>query len=306
MEQLSKGRRWEAPEGICNRDSSRGQCNQDSSREKRAIVIKGIQRLLSEGDSGYKEAAAYSYPPPPPGTFTESNDSSGMNTIRWVKLSGSWNSLVGWMMEELGKQIDELSNKVTSMRWEIWTQYTLFTWQWWMLVFLCIGIVVLFVVMIRKENLLKAFAYFGLVYIFNKNLDDLATAMDWYDYRMQLEPIIPTMLPANLFVIPGVLTILYIRSRSWKRYWIAAGGFSIFVSYVALPLMKVVKIYAEKAWNVHWSFISLVSIAVASKLIVDAAIRLQSRHGDRQSSSDEVNILYLHPKLWNRKRSRIT
>lgn len=47
------------------------------------------------------------------------------------------------------------------------------------------------------------------LYIINKNLDDAATAMDWYDYRIQLEPIIPTMLPANLFIVPIGLSILY-------------------------------------------------------------------------------------------------
>ncbi|NWQ39447.1 hypothetical protein MLOOGBEN_01895 [Bacillus sp. EB106-08-02-XG196] len=55
-------------------------------------------------------------------------------------------------MEELGKQIDKLSNQLTDLRMEIWTKHTLFTWQWWMLLIACIIMLVLFIVCIKKEK----------------------------------------------------------------------------------------------------------------------------------------------------------
>jgi hypothetical protein len=172
-------------------------------------------------------------------------------------------------MEELGKKIDKLSNQLTDLRMEIWTKYTLFTWQWWMLLIACIIMLVLFFVFIKKEKRLPSIAYLGIIYLLNKNLDDVATAMDWYDYRMQLEPIIPTMLPANLFIIPIGLTIIYDRYKKWKSYLIALGLASFFVAYIALPLMKMVNIYLEKAWSAHWSFITLVIMAIISKAVID-------------------------------------
>ncbi|WP_078544807.1 CBO0543 family protein [Litchfieldia alkalitelluris] len=172
-------------------------------------------------------------------------------------------------MEELGKKIDKLSNQLTDLRMEIWTEHTLFTWQWWMLLIASIIMVVLFFVMIKKERRLPSVAFIGLIYILNKNLDSVATAMDWYDYRIQLEPIIPTMLPANLFIIPIALTVIYDRYRKWKSFLIALVAASAFIAYIALPLMKLVKIYLEKAWNSHWSFLSLVVISVISKVIID-------------------------------------
>jgi uncharacterized membrane protein YagU involved in acid resistance len=125
--------------------------------------------------------------------------------------------------------------------------------------------------MIRKEALLPSIAYLGIIYIINKNLDDVATAMNWYDYRMQLEPVIPTMLPANLFIIPIGLTLIYDRYKRWKAFLIALVFVSVFISYIALPLMKFVNIYLEKDWNAHWSFISLVTIAIISKAAIDKA-----------------------------------
>ncbi|TYR80739.1 hypothetical protein FZC66_10245 [Priestia megaterium] len=172
-------------------------------------------------------------------------------------------------MEQLGKKIDALSSQLTNLRWEIWLKHTLFTWQWWMLLCVCLVMVFLFFTLVKKEKLLESVAYFGLIYVINKNLDDIATAMNWYDYRMQLEPIIPTMLPANLFIIPLGLSIIYQRSEKWKSFLIAVGVFSVFVSYIALPFMKMVDIYLEKAWNANWSFISLVLMAILSKAVID-------------------------------------
>jgi hypothetical protein len=172
-------------------------------------------------------------------------------------------------MEEMGKKIDQLSNRLLDLRLEIWKTYTLFTWQWWMLLGTCILMVVLFFIFIKKDRLLPSVAFLGLIYIINKNLDDVATALDWYDYRMQLEPIIPTMLPANLFIIPMGLSIIYARFAKWSSFLITLVGFSAFVSYIALLIMEKVKIYLTKDWNGHYSFLSLVIMAVISKIVID-------------------------------------
>ncbi|RKL64714.1 hypothetical protein CR203_24840 [Salipaludibacillus neizhouensis] len=180
-------------------------------------------------------------------------------------------------MDELGKKIDKVSNQLTDLRWEIWTKHSLFTWQWWMLLATCILFLLLFFFFVKKEKALSTTAYLGIIYIINKNLDDMATAMDWYDYRLQLEPIIPTMLPANLFIIPIGFSILYQRFERWKSFLISIGIFAGFVSYLALPLMKMVDIYLEKAWNANWSFISLVLMSIISKTIID---RLKQAYKD--------------------------
>jgi hypothetical protein len=181
-------------------------------------------------------------------------------------------------MEELGKKIDEVSNNLTQLRLEIWRKYTLFTWQWWVFVGVCIVSLILFFVLIKKKNYLKALAFFGLMYILNRNLDDIATSLDWYDYRMQLEPVIPTFLPSNLFVIPIAFSIIYQRYEGWILFTIFTVVFSAFTAYAALPLAKIAKIYLEKSWNSHLSFISLIIMAIISKLIVDKARRLHERN----------------------------
>ncbi|AEI43989.1 hypothetical protein [Paenibacillus mucilaginosus] len=175
------------------------------------------------------------------------------------------------------KKIDKLSNQLTELRWDMWFQHTLFTWQWWMLVFACVISLGALLLLIDKKQSLRMAAYLGIIYILNKNLDDVATALDWYDYRMQLEPIIPTMLPVNLFFIPMGLTLVYQFFSSWKKFLIALGVFSAGVSYVSLPLMKLAGIYMEKHWNAHLSMLSLVVMAVLAKLLIDRLSLFQSR-----------------------------
>jgi predicted branched-subunit amino acid permease len=173
-------------------------------------------------------------------------------------------------MDELGEKIDQLSNQLTELRMELWTEYTLFTWQWWMLVFICILFLVLLFLFVKKEQALSTAAYLGIVYIINKNIDDVATAQDWYDYRIQLEPIIPTMLPANLFIIPLGFSILYTRFERWKSFLISTVIFAGFISFVALPLMKMAEIYLEKSWNSFLSFIILLATTILCKIIIDS------------------------------------
>lgn len=181
-------------------------------------------------------------------------------------------------MEELGKKIDEVSNYLVQLRLEIWRKYTFLTWQWWVFVAICITCVILFFIFVDKKKYLQVIAYMGVLYILNRNLDDIATALDWYDYRMQLEPIIPTFLPANLFVVPIVYSLIYQRYEKWGAYIIGTVAFSAFIAYITLPSAKLFKIYVEKLWNVHISFVSLLIMAILSKLLIDKAKVLTERY----------------------------
>jgi predicted tellurium resistance membrane protein TerC len=140
---------------------------------------------------------------------------------------------------------------------------------------MCIAFVVIFFIWMDKKKVIEGIAYFGLIFIINKNLDDIATAMDWYDYRMQLEPIIPTMLPANLFAIPVILTLIYQHNKHWKRFLVVLVLVTATLSYVGLPLMEKAEIYLTKAWNSHYSFISLLFMAVLSKALIQLCEKIQ-------------------------------
>lgn len=178
-------------------------------------------------------------------------------------------------MEKLGKKIDEVSNELLKLRWELWTEHVVYTWKWWLLVLACILFSVLIVIFIKKEMILQSFAYYGLIYILNRNLDDVATALDWYDYRIQLEPIIPTMLPANLFAIPITLTLIYQKCPRWKDFLLILALISGGISFLALPMMKDFGFYLTKHWNAFYSFLSLVVMATLSKFIIDKFVKVQ-------------------------------
>jgi hypothetical protein len=125
---------------------------------------------------------------------------------------------------------------------------------------------------------LQTFAYFGVVYILNRSFDDYATVFDLYDYRMQLDPLIPTFLPANLFVIPMGLSIIYQRYERWSSFIVSIAIFSAFIAYAALPLARITHIYLIKSWSAHLSFICLITIAVIAKLVIDKAKMLSEKY----------------------------
>ncbi|PZD94430.1 hypothetical protein DNH61_18700 [Paenibacillus sambharensis] len=85
------------------------------------------------------------------------------------------------------------------------------------------------------------------------------------------------MLPANLFAIPTLLTILYHRLPGWKEFAIALAAASAVISYLSLPLMERVEIYTTKDWNAHLSFFSLLIMGSLAKWIVDTLQKLQDR-----------------------------
>ncbi|GAA3333911.1 hypothetical protein GCM10020331_099820 [Ectobacillus funiculus] len=136
---------------------------------------------------------------------------------------------------------------------------------------------------------MQTIAYFGIIFILNKYIDEIATALDWYDYRIQVQPgIIPSMLVANLFHYSNGIKYHLSAIFKMETFLIALGlFFDFFTSYIALFFSQNSgHLFRKKAWNAHWSCISLVVMGVIAKIVIDRVVLIQAHNNGDQSNSD--------------------
>lgn len=170
-----------------------------------------------------------------------------------------------------------------NLQHELWFHHSLFSWQWWMLIGICAVTVILFIVLVQRDRLMEAIAYYATITLLNHYLYLAASAFNWYSYPIQVIPYVQAMETLNLIVIPMVLTLLYQHFAKWGAYITGTILFSALTAYIALPLMRTFHIYAPKQWNAHLSFISLLLLAAVAKAFVDWAKKTRQA----RSSSEE-------------------
>lgn len=64
------------------------------------------------------------------------------------------------------------------------------------------------------------------------------------------------------------------------------------IAYISLSLMKAAGNYLEKAWNSHWSFLSLVVMACITELIIDSVDSQYNRRNWEAFSNFRIESIY--------------
>lgn len=137
-----------------------------------------------------------------------------------------------------------------------WFENNFRTYRWWFLVVLSIVPAIIWWIRVDKKRLIENTA-FGLFYgvgaIF---LDSIGSnAMVW-TYPIRLSPYLnPELYPYDVGVVIIPFMLIYQKfSDSFKKFFIATGILSVFLAFIAEPIMVSLGIYKEIIWKHIYSF----------------------------------------------------
>lgn len=142
---------------------------------------------------------------------------------------------------------------------KIWNEYVLLSWPWLLILLVSIMLLVLFFRYRKKVStarlLLAGFSSCILAVFF----DTIGNFYNWYDYRYDLIPGVPNLVPWDVIFIPiAVMFTLQIKPKI--NPIIKAVIFSGTLSFVILPILNISAYYYKVNWSYFYSFIILMII----------------------------------------------
>lgn len=139
---------------------------------------------------------------------------------------------------------------------QYWKNHNYLTARWWFLVILSVLAPITWWKFIDKKRLIEITS-FGLFYgVSAIILDSIGSnAMVW-TYPVRLTPyIIPQLYPYDVGIV--IVPFMYVYQRfgdKASKFLIANGILSVFLAFIAEPVMEILNIYQEITWRNIYSF----------------------------------------------------
>ncbi|MGR3765446.1 CBO0543 family protein [Rossellomorea sp. NS-SX7] len=158
------------------------------------------------------------------------------------------------MIEQYDKVHSELL-KASKLNIDYWLEYNFLTLKWWVIVAAMILLWLVFLKLVKRDDLPKIL-FFGLVWIIvAANLDGFGFELGLWGYPTELLPIYPKAYLFDYAMIPVSYMLLYYYFPRGKAFFIAnivlAGG----ASFISEPFFRWLDYYKAYYWNPWWSFL---------------------------------------------------
>ena len=158
--------------------------------------------------------------------------------------------------EEVGQKIDEIYEllvRADQKDHEIWFEYVLFSWQWWLGVILTIIPWTLWWIFRKKDSTGRLLCGGFFLISTSMLLDSFGTELGFWDYRYETLPFLPSFLPWDLTIIP-VLFLFTVQFKTTISPILKAIFYSVVSSFIGEAVFEWLGYYEPINWPTLYSF----------------------------------------------------
>lgn len=176
------------------------------------------------------------------------------------------------------QQVIEAQSEAVHLQTLHWLEYEVFTFQFWLLLLMLIIPWFIWWKLADRKRLLELIIYGFFVIIVATSLDELGCQLNLWEYRYDLEPYFPRLIPMNFSMLPVIYLLVYQYFPTWKSYIIAFFILASLLSFVGEPLLELLDIYVLLSWKHIYSFPIYIALAIIFKLYVNVVKKIQKKH----------------------------
>lgn len=162
------------------------------------------------------------------------------------------------------KEVIKAHDYYGQLKEEYFLENVLFSYQWWFLLLLTIGLWVCWLVIVDKKRL-TPILFVGLISSLIATIsDDIGVASGLWNYPHKLAYFAGQLYTVDFAIIPVCYMLLYQFFHIWKYYLIALLVLSVFATFAVEPLFVWMDIYVLLNWKHYYStpFYFLIGILV--------------------------------------------
>jgi hypothetical protein len=173
-------------------------------------------------------------------------------------------------LDENMEKSRELINALVQMNMERFIKYGGFlSAQWWLLVAFTIVPWIIWVKVVDKKRKLELVVVGLFIVIATKLLDLVGYNLNFWDYPIQIIPLVPEAFAFDLSMIPVAYMLLYQYFKTWKSYCIGLLCMSVVYAFIGEPFCNWLMVVMYVKWKYIYSFVYYIVIGITVRAIVD-------------------------------------
>jgi hypothetical protein len=158
--------------------------------------------------------------------------------------------------EQVINKIDEIEYTIQSSlfdKFDVWLEYEILTWRWWLGFGLTIVPWIFFWYVFRNKPYLDRLLYVCFfVTIISVLLDTLGDQYGLWHYRYNVIAAVPSYFPWDFTLMPFSVVML-LRIKPKARPWVKAIIFALLTSLVGEPIFNWLDVYSLDNWKYIYS-----------------------------------------------------
>lgn len=166
-------------------------------------------------------------------------------------------------------ELIDLQVKNNELRKEHYFETVLFSYQWWILVIITVGLWIIWVKLVDKERLHSILLVGLITSVFAIVLDDIGLSLSLWAYPYQIVYFTSRMNPVDITIIPVFYMLLYQYFKTWKSYFIILILMALFAVFIAEPFFGLLNMYTKLNWEYWYSGPIYIIMGVIVKGVVD-------------------------------------
>ncbi|MDB5055125.1 MAG: hypothetical protein JWM44_3175 [Bacilli bacterium] len=141
--------------------------------------------------------------------------------------------------------------------------------QWWLLLAFIIVPWLILVKVVDKKRKLEIVACGLFVAITTKILDLVGYNLNFWDYPIQIIPLVPEAFAFDLSMIPVAYMLLYQYFKTWKSYCIGLVCMSVVYAFIAEPFCNWIMVVIYIKWRYIYSAVYYIVIGITVRAVVE-------------------------------------
>lgn len=162
----------------------------------------------------------------------------------------------------------ELANQYRLSRLGYWSHEVLFSFQWWVLLIVTIGLITAWIILLDRKRLFEIVTYGFMVAMVANTGDSFGLSFSLWGYPYSLFHT-PEIIEIHDIMMPIIYMIIYQYCRTWKSFLIANAINSFAFALILEPLLVWLGIYELYQWSYVYSIIPYFIIAAGLKWLVE-------------------------------------
>jgi hypothetical protein len=166
------------------------------------------------------------------------------------------------------QDIVDIHTKMSELRWQYWTENTVFSFEWWLLIIALISAWVVWWRLVDRRRTTEILLYGMFIFVVAIELDVIGGELGLWDYPAMVIPWGARLVCIDA-LIPVIYMLIYQYFPPWKSFILANTIMAFVFAFMAEPLLVWLNIYEPLTWRHIYSFPIYILIAIVFKWLVE-------------------------------------
>lgn len=166
-------------------------------------------------------------------------------------------------------QVQQVRSQLETVNMQYWLHNNFLSWRWWLLtvVFILLPYLIWWKISDKKRRgELLLYGFFAAICAVI--VDEFGTTALWWGYPHKFLPMIPSLFPADVVLVPVFLMIVYQITYSWRSFLIGNVVMGLLMAFVGEPLFIWLGYYQLNSWKLEYSFLFYIVVSILGRWFV--------------------------------------